>query len=530
MVYCRIMKRRTAFALLHVLVFAAPVALGACGSDVQDGEGGVAGQGGAASGAAAPGGGGQGGASFESCADCSPPNDVCVDDAACAAICPAGRMACETAAQGDAPDAFRICCGEGDQCCPDAGGSFCAPAGAPCPVACPDGSICPSPSFCQLDPFEGTYHCEQDCPVELTCGDVCCPLGSQCEGGVCPLPDIWVDQDYLQASVETVVVDVSPNSCSLMEGCIGAPGKRKLLKFSTRTPNTGEGDLYLGDPSGNDAFVYSTCHDHFHFQGYAEYRLLDENGQALAVGHKQAFCLEDFDPYDANAPEAKYDCGFQGIQLGWSDIYDRDLPCQWIDITDVPAGNYQLEIALNYQHTLAELDYTNDSAAIPIVVEADSCPNGCNPTDAACCADGDPCGKAQDGVCDCGGFYDWDVQDCHACLECEMATTCVGGCAVPEGDSCCAPGDPCHLANDDVCNCGGLEDWDEADCTSCISSDPDCASVNTCPNGCTTVQQAGFQCCGSTDTCGFANDGWCDCGGTTPWDYADCTHCTTPGC
>ncbi len=29
-------------------------------------------------------------------------------------------------------------------------------------------------------------------------------------------------------------------------------------------------------------------------------------------------------------------------------------------------------------------------------------------------------------------------------------------------------------------------------------------------------------CCGSTDTCAWANDGFCDCGGIYDWDAADC--------
>jgi len=313
-----------------------------CGDTSAAGGGGAgAGNGGTSTGAAPEGGGGQN--AFTSCDDCAAPNDICVDAASCASACPSPRVACDGDSLTGNDDPWQICCAAGDVCCAGANNStFCSPGDQPCPNVCPDGTTCSSTALCQLDPFTNTYSCQEDCPAFLVCNDVCCPVGSKCEAGTCPLPDLWVDQDYLSATVETVVRDVSENSCSLMEGCIDAPGTRKLLRFSTRTPNTGDGDLYLGSPANNPSFVYSQCHDHYHFQGYAEYRLLDEDGNQTAVGHKQAFCLEDFDPYDPNAPSSLYDCGNQGIQLGWSDIYDRGLPCQWIDITDVPPGNYQL--------------------------------------------------------------------------------------------------------------------------------------------------------------------------------------------
>lgn len=35
---------------------------------------------------------------------------------------------------------------------------------------------------------------------------------------------------------------------------------------------------------------------------------------------------------------SRFDCAHQGLSEGWSDLYAKDLDCQWIDITDVPAG------------------------------------------------------------------------------------------------------------------------------------------------------------------------------------------------
>ena len=38
----------------------------------------------------------------------------------------------------------------------------------------------------------------------------------------------------------------------------------------------------------------------------------------------------------------EYDCSNQGIQAGWSDLYGNSLDCQWLDVTDVPPGDYFL--------------------------------------------------------------------------------------------------------------------------------------------------------------------------------------------
>jgi hypothetical protein len=308
------------------------------------------------------------------CEQCDGAEPICVDEAACAAACPDARAACHTSPSADAAS---VCCEAGEQCCGAtengyAGGDLCRPAGEACPIACPGGDVtCDAGERCLLDPGTGVYGCTPSCADTSVCGDtLCCPLGALCVAGACPMADLGINTDQVLDSYDLVDYDFQEGSCSFFEGCIAALGPRTLLRFDLNTPNLGTGDLHLGDPTGNPLFHYSECHDHFHFDGYARYRLLDLAQQEVATGHKQAFCLLDLEQFDPNAsPDPKYDCGFQGIQAGWADVYDKKLPCQWVDVTGVPPGEYLLEISLNADKTLAESDYDNNLALIPVTID-----------------------------------------------------------------------------------------------------------------------------------------------------------------
>lgn len=228
--------------------------------------------------------------------------------------------------------------------------------------ACGDGELC------RLVADKGTFDCVAmaDCPSSKVCGNLCCPLGAECIDGACPLPDIFADASALgpAQSSQTFAED----DCAITEGCVDAPGDRTLLRFSTLTPNIGEGDMFLGVPGDNtDIFIYSDCHGHYHFESYAAYSLVDGEGKVVAPGHKQAFCLIDLVQMDGSEP--RFNCGMQGISAGWADEYSSGLACQWVDITDVAPGEYTLRVELNYEHVIAEADYENNVTEVPVTIE-----------------------------------------------------------------------------------------------------------------------------------------------------------------
>ena len=169
-----------------------------------------------------------------------------------------------------------------------------------------------------------------------------------------------------QANPHVVYRTFAAGDCTVNEGCTEA-GTRRLLVFTTVTRNIGTADLIMGDPSTNSLFYFDPCHGHYHYTDFAEYRLRRLDGSLAVVGHKIGFCLEDIEQWDPTAGTTRrYDCTYQGIQKGWADVYSEDTPCQWIDITGLPGGDYILEMETNPARKLPELDYSNNLASVPV--------------------------------------------------------------------------------------------------------------------------------------------------------------------
>ena len=90
------------------------------------------------------------------------------------------------------------------------------------------------------------------------------------------------------------------------------------------------------------------------------------NGSAV-ISRKQGFCLED-DVLTSGQSSPKFDCTHQGLSIGWKDIYESTLDCQWLDVTGVPGGNYLLRLTVNPDRTLPETNTTNNSAEVPVTI------------------------------------------------------------------------------------------------------------------------------------------------------------------
>jgi hypothetical protein len=189
------------------------------------------------------------------------------------------------------------------------------------------------------------------------------------------LPDLIIWGPAVSPSITSRTFTTT--DCEVLEGCETA-GTHRLLTFNTESRNIGSGDLMLGNPATNKLFVWASCHGHYHFEQFAEYNLLDTNGNVAATGHKVGFCLED--GYSTGLPgapaTAKYNCSNQGIQHLWADIYSAGLPCQYIDITAVPPGDYWLQLTINPDNLITEARTDNNITVVEVTIPPADCGGG----------------------------------------------------------------------------------------------------------------------------------------------------------
>lgn len=197
--------------------------------------------------------------------------------------------------------------------------------------------------------------------------------GSSSTGPVAELPDIdmtVVLEDTIN-SVYTQTAFFQEDDCEVVEMCALGSGERRLLRFDTITPNLGTVDFYVGNPTNNPDVFDIGCTGQPVYVNYARYRLLSADGsEVVSEGHKAAFALIDVVPWiPEEAGPAQYGFGEDmGISVAWADIYNAGLPCQYVDITGVPAGDYQLEISINADEEIEEATFDNNLLLVPVTI------------------------------------------------------------------------------------------------------------------------------------------------------------------
>jgi hypothetical protein len=157
---------------------------------------------------------------------------------------------------------------------------------------------------------------------------------------LCSQPDLRFDSLALVNSL--YISQIGAAECDVQEGCVTGYGSRWIIGFSSKIDNIGQADYYIGNPSANpEMFSTVNCHGHTHYEGYGDYRLMDENGDLVPVGHKNGFCVMDLCGF------GQYNCSDMGISSGCYDVYGAGTQCQWLDITDIPAGQYRFVALVN---------------------------------------------------------------------------------------------------------------------------------------------------------------------------------------
>ena len=154
--------------------------------------------------------------------------------------------------------------------------------------------------------------------------------------------------------------------------------------------NTSTNSFQLSYYRAGGRFTYHPGHQHFHYDGYAYYKLRQNNGgtpgvyiqrlrrhrrrrredRVLPVGFRGRQPGRTPPPNGPGGPNTSLPhynapgqpgngCGLlQGVTVGHADGYSNSLEGQWIDVTGVPNGSYFVEISLDGDNAVLESEKT----------------------------------------------------------------------------------------------------------------------------------------------------------------------------
>ena len=129
-------------------------------------------------------------------------------------------------------------------------------------------------------------------------------------------------------------------------------------------------------PIGQLEYHAGGGHNHWHFEQFTRYTLLDGSRQQVLVSGKQSWCLVNTDTIDLTMPNANLlefgrdletSCGGPGrlwirevLDVGWGDTYDQFVAGQAFDITDLPNGTYYVRVHVNPLGAMLEANTANN--------------------------------------------------------------------------------------------------------------------------------------------------------------------------
>lgn len=136
--------------------------------------------------------------------------------------------------------------------------------------------------------------------------------------------------------------------------------------------------------AGTMGFDTGTGHNHWHFEQFARYQLLNSAKTVALRSHKQGFCIAPTDGMDLLLPHAVWnplftgfggDCGSpsalwvqEQLPLGWGDTYFQSVAGQDFNITHLPNGTYYIEVIANPQKVLRETNTANDISLRKVIL------------------------------------------------------------------------------------------------------------------------------------------------------------------
>lgn len=137
--------------------------------------------------------------------------------------------------------------------------------------------------------------------------------------------------------------------------------------------------------AGIGSMIFYVPHDHWHYLGFDHYELRKASDYSMvAPDQKMGFCLGDrfsinkgvvHDPPEPEGPFTSENCEHgntealsvtEGITPGYGDLYGPQVEGQYINVTGVPAGEYEIVHRVNEDHSLNESNYNDNTSSVLI--------------------------------------------------------------------------------------------------------------------------------------------------------------------
>jgi hypothetical protein len=136
--------------------------------------------------------------------------------------------------------------------------------------------------------------------------------------------------------------------------------------------------------AGTMGFDSEHGHDHWHFQQFARYQLLNASKKVAVRSQKVGFCIAPTDGVDLLLPHATWQPSFLGFEgqcgspsalwvqeempIGWGYTYIQSLAGQSFNLAGLPNGTYYVEIIANPEHVLHEVTRSNDISLRKVII------------------------------------------------------------------------------------------------------------------------------------------------------------------
>lgn len=137
---------------------------------------------------------------------------------------------------------------------------------------------------------------------------------------------------------------------------------------------------FTNHPAG--IFVFHPAHDHWHLENFARYEVWSLNPEGgllenVALAAKVSYCLRDTgrSTLPGTPAEPLYvEClnKLQGINIGWIDSYEYDIPDQTVDITALADGVYAVRCIVDPGDLFLEANEKNNTSLSYIHITGDT--------------------------------------------------------------------------------------------------------------------------------------------------------------